>query len=81
MYQASVVFLARERTGDMCSNYLLSPLPSASAIWDFSRSDPVDYSSAYIAENYVLHRTLFNLFLGRVATMLVSPAAEGGKMA
>lgn len=36
--------------------------------------DSVDYSNAYNAEGYVLHRALLNILLGRVATMLSSIA-------
>lgn len=44
----------------------------------WSEGDPVDCSSAYTAGDYVLQRTLFDLLLGRFATMLVLSAAEVG---
>lgn len=44
----------------------------------WNEGDPVDYSSAYTAGDHVLQRILFDLLLGRVATMLVLSAAEVG---
>lgn len=35
----------------------------------WNQGDPVDYSSAYTAGDHVLQRTLFDLLLGRVATI------------
>lgn len=44
----------------------------------WNQGDPVDYSSAYTAGDHVLQRTLLDLLLGRVATMLELSAAEVG---
>lgn len=62
----------------LCCPYARLLLRDGTLHDQWSKGDTDDYSSAYTAEDHVLQRTLFDLLLGRVATLLVLSAAEVG---